>query len=444
MDKRLKAVGVEPGEEKRRALRELLFTTEGVAELHQRRHPLRRDVPPEHRGRHAVPAPARRPGHRARHQGRHGRQAARGRRRREGHRGPRRPARAARRVLRAAARGSRSGARSSSIDGERPERATASTSTPTRSPATPRSARRRASCRSSSPRCSWTATTRSTAPRRSPASVLAGASSTELHAPARRARRDAAEAEHGGRRLRVLRAGRATRRSPSATLRMSAPPRARRRARHRLPLRRPERRGRDRAAEPHEPHGPAAVGGQLLLRPRPAGGGARDVARRGRQRRRRAGRSTATARAARAPPGAASTPRRWSASCPRPRPDALTSRRTSVASPKLGGRRRGVALEARALVERRGEHVDEALERREVAGRRGRQRLLDEVVARDVDRVDAVHRLGDRVRVGRRPTASRARQRSDQRVEGGGLGEQRSRGLADRRAPTTTARGSTT
>jgi fructose-bisphosphate aldolase class I len=32
MDKRLKAAGVEPGEEKRRALRELLFTTEGVAE----------------------------------------------------------------------------------------------------------------------------------------------------------------------------------------------------------------------------------------------------------------------------------------------------------------------------------------------------------------------------------------------------------------------------
>jgi fructose-bisphosphate aldolase class I len=32
MDKRLKAVGVEPGEETRRALRELLFTTEGVAE----------------------------------------------------------------------------------------------------------------------------------------------------------------------------------------------------------------------------------------------------------------------------------------------------------------------------------------------------------------------------------------------------------------------------
>src|SRR5919107_5268498 len=32
MDKRLKAAGVEPGEEQRRALRELLFTTDGVAE----------------------------------------------------------------------------------------------------------------------------------------------------------------------------------------------------------------------------------------------------------------------------------------------------------------------------------------------------------------------------------------------------------------------------
>src|SRR5918998_2963794 len=32
MDKRLKAAGVEPGEEQRRALRDVLFTTDGVAD----------------------------------------------------------------------------------------------------------------------------------------------------------------------------------------------------------------------------------------------------------------------------------------------------------------------------------------------------------------------------------------------------------------------------
>ena len=44
-----------------------------------------------------------------------------------------------------------------------------------------------------------------------------------------------------------------------------------------------------------------------------------------------------------------------------------------------------------------GEDVEQALERLEVARGRGGQRLLHEVVARDVDRVDAVHRGGDRV-----------------------------------------------
>src|SRR4051794_32598722 len=57
-----------------------------------------------------------------------------------------------------------------------------------------------------------------------------------------------------------------------------------------------------------------------------------------------------------------------------------------------------VRLQARPLVERAGEHVEQALEWREVAGARGRERVLDLVVARDVDRVDAVHGRGDRLR----------------------------------------------
>ena len=72
--------------------------------------------------------------------------------RRDDHRGPRRPARAPRRVLRAR-RPLRQVARG---DRHRPgdaDPATASTPTPTRSPAMPRSARKPASCRSSSRKC---------------------------------------------------------------------------------------------------------------------------------------------------------------------------------------------------------------------------------------------------------------------------------------------------
>ena len=49
----------------------------GRRRAHQRRDPLRRDLPPEHGRRHALPAAARRARRDPRHQGRHGRQAAR-------------------------------------------------------------------------------------------------------------------------------------------------------------------------------------------------------------------------------------------------------------------------------------------------------------------------------------------------------------------------------
>ncbi len=78
--------------------------------VHQRRHPLRRDDPPERARRDAVPGAPRVEGHHPRDQGRRGREAARARRGRDGHRGSRRAPRAAggvpraRRALREVAR----------------------------------------------------------------------------------------------------------------------------------------------------------------------------------------------------------------------------------------------------------------------------------------------------------------------------------------------------
>ena len=60
--------------------------------------------------------------------------------------------------------------------------------------------------------------------------------------------------------------------------------RARRRARHLLPLGRTERRGRHRALERDERDGPPPLGAQLLLRPRAAGAGSQGLGRRGGER----------------------------------------------------------------------------------------------------------------------------------------------------------------
>ena len=54
--KRFDAIKLESTEEQRRTYREMLFTAPGVAGLHQRRDPLRRDPAPEDEGRRAVPA----------------------------------------------------------------------------------------------------------------------------------------------------------------------------------------------------------------------------------------------------------------------------------------------------------------------------------------------------------------------------------------------------
>ena len=64
----------------------------------------------------------------------------------------------------------------------------------------------------------------------------------------------------------------------------------------RLPLRRPDRRGRDRPPERDERDGPASVGAVVLVRARAAGAGAEGLGRRGRERRRPGRRRTCTAR----------------------------------------------------------------------------------------------------------------------------------------------------
>ncbi len=84
-------------------------------------------------------------------------------------------------------------------------------------------------------------------------------------------------------RLRRRRAGRRRRRRGAHAARPRTP-RARGGARHRLPVRRAERRGRDRAPQRDERARPAPVAALVLLRARAAGAGAQGLARRGRQR----------------------------------------------------------------------------------------------------------------------------------------------------------------
>src|SRR6516162_3589362 len=62
--------------------------------------------------------------------------------------------------------------------------------------------------------------------------------------------------------------------------------------------------------------------------------------------------------------------------------------------PEILGSRTGVALEAGSFVIRRGHGVEEPPKWIEFAGRRRVQSLLDQMIARNVDRVGAVHRFG--------------------------------------------------
>ena len=291
--KRFDSIGVESTEENRRALPRPALHDAGRRGVHQRRDPLRRDDPPDGRRRDAVPGAARLEGHHPRDQGRQGREAARARRGRDDHRGARRAARAARGVPRAR-RALREVARDV-LDRRTPCRAsTASGRTRTRSPATPRSARRPGSSRSSSPRCCRTGRTRSSAAATSPR-ACSHAVYTELFDQ---------RVDLAGTLLKpnmVLSGYEASSRAgvdevAEATLHTLYEARAGGGARDRLPLRRPVGRGRDRAPQRDERARPAPVAAVVLLRPRAAGARAEGVGRQGRRTSRPASAPTTTAR----------------------------------------------------------------------------------------------------------------------------------------------------
>ncbi len=186
---------------------------------------------------------------------------------------------------------------------------TASGRTRTRSPATRRSARRPGSCRSSSRRCSRTARTRSSAASRS-RRACSQAVYTELLRPARRRGRHAAEAQHGAVGLRGVepRRRRRGRRAKPARLLQA---RAWRRARDRVPLRRPVGRGRDRAPQRDERERPAPVAAVVLVRARAAGGRAEGVGGQARERRGRPARLLPPREDELAPRARACTRPRW-------------------------------------------------------------------------------------------------------------------------------------
>jgi len=235
--------------------------------VHQRRHPLRRDDPPKGRRRDAVPGAARLQGHHPGHQGRPGREASRARRGRDGDRGARRAARAARGVPPGSAPASRSGV-GRTRSATRCPASTASGRTRTRSPATPRSARRPGSSRSSSPRCYRTGRIPSSAADSSPPACSPPSTpSCSTSASTSKGRCSSRTWFFPATRQRACRRRRGCRGdAPHAE-----EARAGGGARHRLPLRRPVGRGRDRAPQRDERPWAAPVAAVLLLRPRPAG-----------------------------------------------------------------------------------------------------------------------------------------------------------------------------
>ena len=85
-NKRFAKLGIPQTEEARRAYRELIVTTPGLGESHQRRDPLRRDDPPAEEGRHSLCQSPRRCGNHSRHQSGHRRQGHGRSSRRKNHR----------------------------------------------------------------------------------------------------------------------------------------------------------------------------------------------------------------------------------------------------------------------------------------------------------------------------------------------------------------------
>ena len=276
--KRFDTIGVESTEESRRGYRNLLFTTPGAEEYISGVILFDETIRQTLGRRDAVPGAARLEGRHPGDQGRQGREAARARRGRDGDRGARRPAPAARGVPRA-----RSALREVArdlLDHRHACRAsTASGRTRTPSPVTPRSARRPGSSRSSSPRCCRTGRTRSSAAASSPP-ACSHAVYTELFdqrvdVEGTLLKPNMVLSGYDGVRPRRRRGGR---RGDAAR---ADEARAGGGARHRLPLRRPVGRGRDRAPQRDERARAAPVAAVLLLRPRAAGAGAEGVGRQG-------------------------------------------------------------------------------------------------------------------------------------------------------------------
>ena len=282
--KRFDSIGVESTEENRRAYRELLFTTPGAEEFISGVILFDETIRQTRRRRDAVPGAARRrrgssPGIKVDA----GAKPLALRRRRDDHRGARRAARAARgvprarRALREVARDvldrRRAAERVLHLDerararplrralpggGARPDRRArgADGRRRTRSSAAPTSTVARART-PSTPSCSTSA---STSPAR--------CSSRTWCSPATR---------------RPSRAG--VDEVAERTLDVPLQARAGRRAGDRLPLRRPVRRGRDRAPERDERARAAPVAAVVLVRPRAAGAGAEGLGRQARERR---------------------------------------------------------------------------------------------------------------------------------------------------------------
>ena len=194
--KRFDAIGVESTEDTRRAYRETAVHDAGPRRVHQRRDPLRRDDAPADRRRDAVRRGAAAAGHRPGDQGRQGRQGA----------GAAIPARRSPRASTACASGWPSTASSGARFAKWRAVITIGDGIPTpfvhrgQRPR-PGALRRavpggRAGARSSSPRCSWTATTPSSRCEEVTAWSLSAVFDQLYQAPCP-PRGDAAQAQHG-------------------------------------------------------------------------------------------------------------------------------------------------------------------------------------------------------------------------------------------------------
>ena len=260
---------------KPRTYREMLFTSPGAAEFISGVIMQDETIRQKSSERRAARRSSDGPRHPSRHQGRHRREAPRRLSGRDRHRGARRSTGSSQRSIVAWVPVSRSGGRSFM------------SRTPCRVPpacaqmrmrwrGTLPSVRSRSSCRSSSRKCSWTGRTQSSAARRSPA-WFSTLFSTRSRA-GRRARGDAAQAQHGSSPARSAPPGLGGG-GRDRDVALLAPACSRRGAGDRLPLRRPDEPAGDRSSERDQSAaGPETLEDQFLLRAGASGSGAGGLA----------------------------------------------------------------------------------------------------------------------------------------------------------------------